>query len=67
MKIMKKSVKEMQNRWKAEEYKYALGVYKPNKNCKPCVVNGTQYASKKQACVLEGITMSELNEYLKNA
>lgn len=63
---MKKSVKEMQNRWKAEEEKYAFGVYKPNKNCKPCTVNGTTYLSKKQACVLLGITINELNEYLKN-
>lgn len=44
--------------------KYAFGVYKPNKNCKPVTYNGTEYLSKVQCMVLEGITRKELDEYL---
>lgn len=61
---MKKSVREMQKRWKLEEEKYSFENYKPNKNCVPCTVNGVEYLSKKQACVLLGITRKELEEYL---
>lgn len=46
--------------------KYAFGVYKPNKNCKPVTYNGKDYLSKAQCCALEKITIKELNEYLKN-
>lgn len=44
--------------------KYAFGVYKPNKNCKPVTYNGTEYLSKAQCMILEGITRKELDEYL---
>ena len=44
--------------------KYAFGVYKPNKNCKPVTYNGTEYLSKAQCIALEGITRKELDEYL---
>lgn len=44
--------------------KYAFGVYKPNKNCKPVAYNGTEYLSKAQCMALEGITRKELDEYL---
>lgn len=44
--------------------KYAFGVYKPNKNCKPVTYNGTEYLSKAQCMALEGITRKELDEYL---
>ena len=44
--------------------KYSFKNYIPNKNCKPCVVNGIKYLSKTQACVLEGMTYKELTEYL---
>lgn len=40
--------------------------YKPNKNCKPVTYKGKQYLSKAQCMALEGITVKELNEYLKN-
>lgn len=40
--------------------------YKPNKNCKPVTYKGKQYLSKAQCVALEGITIKELNEYLKN-
>lgn len=63
---MKKLIKNLYKSWNEEEAKYAPGVYTPNKNAVKCVVNGTEYQSKTQACVLEGITISELNEYLKN-
>lgn len=63
---MKKLVKEMQKRWKAEEEKYSFKNYKPNKNCISCTVNGVTYLSKKQACVLEGITRKELDAYLNS-
>lgn len=62
---MKKFVKEMRKKWADEEKKYSFENYKPTKNCKPCTVNGITYLSKKQACVLEGITRSELDAYLK--
>lgn len=45
--------------------KYSLKNYKPNKNCVPVTYKGKKYASKIQACVLEGITRKELDEYLK--
>lgn len=54
----------MQKRWKLEEEKYSFENYKPNKNCVPCTINGVEYLSKKQACVLLGITRKELEEYL---
>lgn len=44
--------------------KYAFGVYKLNKNCKPVTYNGTEYLSKAQCMALEGITRKELDEYL---
>ena len=49
---------------RAIKNKYAFGVYKPNKNCKPVTYNGTEYLSKAQCRVLEGITRKELDEYL---
>ncbi len=49
---------------RAIKNKYAFGVYKPNKNCKPVTYNGTEYLSKAQCMVLEGITRKELDEYL---
>lgn len=49
---------------RAIKNKYAFGVYKPNKNCKPVTYNGTKYLSKAQCMVLEGITRKELDEYL---
>lgn len=49
---------------RAVKNKYAFGVYKPNKNCKPVTYNGTEYLSKAQCMVLEGITRKELDEYL---
>ena len=50
---------------RAIKNKYAFGVYKPNKNCKPVTYNGTEYLSKAQCMALEGITRKELEEYLK--
>lgn len=44
---------------------YAFGTYKPNKNAKPVVYNGTEYLSKAQCMALEGITRKELDAYLK--
>ncbi len=44
---------------------YAFGNYKPNKNAKPVVYNGTTYLSKAQCMALEGITRKELDAYLK--
>lgn len=52
---------------KKEIEKYSFKNYKGNKNCKSCNVNGTTYISKKQACVLEGITRKQLDDYLKEA
>ena len=49
---------------RAIKNKYAFGVYKPNKNCKPVTYNGTEYLSKAQCMILEGITRKELDEYL---
>lgn len=43
---------------------YAFGTYKPNKNAKPVVYNGTTYLSKAQCMALEGITRKELDAYL---
>lgn len=40
--------------------------YKPNKNAKSVVYNGTIYLSKAQCMALEGITRKELDIYLKN-
>lgn len=56
-------VKEKKVR-RAVKNKYAFGVYKPNKNCKPVTYNGTEYLSKAQCMALEGITRKELDEYL---
>ena len=49
---------------RAIKNKYAFGVYKPNKNCKPVTYNGTEYLSKAQCMALEGLTRKELDEYL---
>lgn len=49
---------------RAVKNKYAFGVYKPNKNCKPVTYNGTEYLSKAQCMALEGITRKELDAYL---
>ena len=49
---------------RAIKNKYAFGVYKPNKNCKPVTYKGTEYLSKAQCMALEGITRKELDEYL---
>ena len=46
---------------RAIKNKYAFGVYKPNKNCKPVTYNGTEYLSKAQCMALEGITRKELD------
>lgn len=59
-------VKEKKIR-RAIKNKYALGVYKPNKNCKPVTYNGTKYLSKAQCMALEGITRKELDAYLNGA
>lgn len=45
---------------------YKFENYKPNKNAKPIVYEGTNYLSKAQCMALEGITRKELEEYLKN-
>lgn len=50
---------------KALKQKYAFGTYKPNKNAKPVTYKGTEYLSKQQCMILEGITRKELDEYLK--
>lgn len=55
---MKKIDKKLKER-------YSLKNYKPNKNCVAVTYKGKKYASKIQACILEGITYKELNEYLK--
>ena len=39
--------------------------YKPNKNAVPVTYKGTNYLSKAQCMVLEGITRKELDAYLK--
>lgn len=49
---------------RAIKNKYAFGIYKPNRNCKPVTYNGTEYLSKAQCMALEGITRKELDEYL---
>ena len=46
--------------------KYAFGIYKPNKNCKPVTYNGKEYLSKAQCMALEKIDRKTLDEYLKN-
>lgn len=43
---------------------YSFENYKPNKNAKPVVYNGTKYLSKAQCIALEGITKKELDQYL---
>ena len=43
---------------------YSFESYKPNKNAKPVVYNGTHYLSKAQCMALEGITKKELDQYL---
>lgn len=43
---------------------YSFENYKPNKNAKPVVYNGTQYLSKAQCMALEEITKKELDRYL---
>ena len=49
---------------RAIKNKYAFGIYKPNRNCKPVTYNGIEYLSKAQCMALEGITRKELDEYL---
>lgn len=44
---------------------YSFKNYKPNRNAKPVVYNGTEYLSKAQCMALEGITRKELDAYLK--
>jgi len=44
---------------------YSFENYKPNHKAVPVTYKGTQYLSKVQCCVLEGITRKELEEYLK--
>lgn len=44
--------------------KYAFGVYKPNKNCKPVTYKGKEYLSMVQCMELNNITRKELIEYL---
>jgi len=51
---------------KKGQNKYAFGVYKPNKNCKPVTYKGTEYLSKAQCMALEGISKKELDFYLAN-
>lgn len=51
---------------KTNKEKYSFKNYKVNKNCKPVTYKGTEYLSKTQCCVLEGITRKELEEYLGN-
>lgn len=51
---------------KEQKVKYALDVYKANKNCKPITYNGVTYKSKTQCMVLNDLTEKELNEYLNN-
>lgn len=46
--------------------KYAFGVYKANKNCKPVTYKGKEYLSKIQCMKLNDITRKELDEYLKS-
>lgn len=43
---------------------YSFKNYKPNRNAKPVVYNGTEYLSKAQCMALEGITRKELDAYL---
>ena len=45
---------------------YAFNTYKPNKNAKSVVYNGTTYLSKAQCMALEGITRKELDAYLNS-
>lgn len=65
---MKKAIKKQsfKKQYRELEKKYALGTYKAPKTAKSVIVNGVQYDSKIQACILEGLKMSELNEFLKN-
>lgn len=46
---------------------YSFKNYKPNKNAKPVTYKGTQYLSKIQCMMLEGITRKELDMYLSQA
>lgn len=43
---------------------YSFKNYKPNKNAKSVVYNGTIYLSKAQCIALEGITRKELDAYI---
>lgn len=47
-----------------ENKQYWFENYKPNKNCKTVMYNGTLYLSKAQCMALEGITRKELDAYL---
>lgn len=40
--------------------------YNPPKNSICVIYNGKEYKSKKQCCILENITMTQLNNYLKS-
>ena len=46
---------------------YSFKNYKPNRNAKPVMYNGTEYLSKAQCMALEGITRKQLDDYLKEA
>lgn len=45
--------------------KYWFENYVPTKNSTPVTYNGIKYLSKTQCVNMEGITMKELNAYLK--
>lgn len=45
--------------------KYWFENYVPTKNSTPVTYNGIKYLSKTQCINMEGITIKELNEYLK--
>lgn len=49
---------------KKKKDKYSFKNYKPNKNCVPVTYNGKKYKSKAQCIVLEGITRTDLDNYL---
>lgn len=61
---MKKTQTTMNKNSKNMKEFYSFKNYKPNKNAKPVVYNGTTYLSKAQCMALEGITRKELDAYL---
>lgn len=56
-------IKEVKNK---EKLKYALDTYKAPKGSKSVTYKGTTYQSKKQCCVLNDISESDLKHYLLN-